>query len=151
MFATGPSSEKSPQFRSPNVVAPTDGDPIPQIIAKTVQPSASGIASSAGAQPVTNSSNVSPRSSYNGPFPFASMTHAAQAIQSREAGVKASVQFKHHQPPPPPYPIAQEILTATHAATATATATSSQAALSAPQSVCILLLYFISIFPFLPC
>ncbi|XP_054274524.1 serine/arginine repetitive matrix protein 2-like isoform X2 [Macrosteles quadrilineatus] len=66
----GPSST---QFRSPNVVAPSDGDPIP---------------------PFPSANKSSPPST----FPFASMTHAASAIQSR-----AEPHFPA-PPPPPPYP-----------------------------------------------
>lgn len=60
-------------FKSPNVVAPLDSDPIP--MPPTSVPSSSA--------------------HYHGPpFPFASMTHAAHAIHSRETLI----------PPPPPYP-----------------------------------------------
>jgi hypothetical protein len=55
----GPSTS---QFASPNVVAPTDGDPIP---------------------PFTSANKSSPSST----FPFASMTHAASAIQVRPVHV----------------------------------------------------------------
>lgn len=69
------------------------------------------------------------------------MTHAAQAIHNREAGIKTSVQFKHHQPPPPPYPIAQDVLAASPAVTATVTATAPATAISSQlptaQSVCL--------------
>ncbi|XP_046680234.1 flocculation protein FLO11 isoform X3 [Homalodisca vitripennis] len=59
------------QFISPNVVAPSDGDPIP---------------------PFPSANKASPPST----FPFASMTHAASAIQSRTE--------THYVPPPPPPP-----------------------------------------------
>ncbi|KAJ8672715.1 hypothetical protein QAD02_003975 [Eretmocerus hayati] len=139
IIAAGTSTEKSPQFRSPNVVAPTDCDQIPSFLAKSAQPTPmGGPASSSAAQVVTNASVTSPRTSYNGPFPFASMTHAAQAIHSREAGgikttaaaTAAVAQFKHHNQPPPPYPAVQDA--------ATATVTSPQAALAAPQPVAVL-------------
>lgn len=67
--SNGDSSTGAPHFRSPNVVAPSDGDPIP---------------------PFPSAVKSSPPS----PFPFASMTHAATAIQSRTE--------THY--PPPPYP-----------------------------------------------
>lgn len=64
---TGSQSGGPNNFCSPNVVAPSDGDPIPPF-------------------PVSKSSPPST-------FPFASMTHAATAFQSRESHF-----------PPPPYP-----------------------------------------------
>lgn len=60
-------------FRSPNVVAPSDGDPIP---------------------PFPSANKSSPPST----FPFASMTHAATAIQNRPEALFPA------PPPPPPYP-----------------------------------------------
>ncbi|XP_071861221.1 uncharacterized protein isoform X2 [Bombus fervidus] len=116
LIAAGTSSEKAPQFRSPNVVAPTDCDPIPPFLAKSVQ-SASGNSNVgvSGNQSVTNPS-ASPRNNYNGPFPFASMTHAAQAIHSRESQattIKNVMQFKHHVQPPPPYPAQENLATVT--------------------------------------
>ncbi|XP_078044889.1 uncharacterized protein LOC144474144 isoform X5 [Augochlora pura] len=116
IIAAGTSSEKTPQFRSPNVVAPTDCDPIPPFLAKSVQ-STSGNSNvgAPGNQPVTNP-NASPRNNYNGPFPFASMTHAAQAIHSRESQattIKNAMQFKHHVQPPPPYPAQENLGTVT--------------------------------------
>ncbi|XP_043278551.1 serine-rich adhesin for platelets-like isoform X2 [Venturia canescens] len=112
LIAAGTSTEKSPQFRSPNVVAPTDCEPIPAFITKSGQTSSSnsGVVNITGNQTVTNSTTASPRSNYNGPFPFASMTHAAQAIHNRESQsttIKNPVQFKHKQPPPP-YPTVQQ-------------------------------------------
>lgn len=110
----GTSAEKSPQFRSPNVVAPTDCDPIPLLLPKTVQSTAGG--SGVPGNQVTQNSNASPRTNYNGPFPFASMTHAAQAIHSRESQantMKTAVQFKHHTQPPPPYPAQDSVATVT--------------------------------------
>lgn len=117
---SGTSSEKVPQFRSPNVVAPTDCDPIPPFLAKSVQ-SASGNSNvgASGNQPITNPS-ASPRNNYNGPFPFASMTHAAQAIHNRESQattIKNAMQFKHHVQPPPPYPVQENLATVTTLAT----------------------------------
>nr|XP_050863758.1 putative mediator of RNA polymerase II transcription subunit 26 isoform X2 [Vespula vulgaris] len=116
IIAAGTSSEKAPQFRSPNVVAPTDCDPIPPFLAKPVPSTAgsNGVGTS-GNQSVTNS-NASPRNNYNGPFPFASMTHAAQAIHSRESQattIKNTIQFKQHTQPPPPYPIQDNLATVT--------------------------------------
>ncbi|XP_031847419.2 uncharacterized protein LOC116433451 isoform X1 [Nomia melanderi] len=116
IIAAGTSSEKTPQFRSPNVVAPTDCDPIPPFLAKSVQstPGSNNVGAS-GNQPVTNPS-ASPRNNYNGPFPFASMTHAAQAIHSRESQattIKNAMQFKHHVQPPPPYPAQENLGTVT--------------------------------------
>ncbi|XP_076230883.1 uncharacterized protein LOC143177025 isoform X2 [Calliopsis andreniformis] len=116
IIASGTSSEKTPQFRSPNVVAPTDCDPIPPFLAKSVQ-STSGNSNvgASGNQPVTNPS-ASPRNNYNGPFPFASMTHAAQAIHNRESQattIKNAMQFKHHVQPPPPYPVQENLATVT--------------------------------------
>lgn len=64
----------SSAFKSPNVVAPLDSDPIPL--------------------PPTPSLPSSPAHYHGPPFPFASMTHAAHAIHSRETLI----------PPPPPYP-----------------------------------------------
>ncbi|KAK2588789.1 hypothetical protein KPH14_001666 [Odynerus spinipes] len=116
IIAAGTSSEKAPQFRSPNVVAPTDCDPIPPFLAKSMPstPGSNGVGNS-GNQPVTNP-NASPRNNYNGPFPFASMTHAAQAIHNREsqaATIKNTIQFKQHTQPPPPYPIQDNLTTVT--------------------------------------
>ncbi|XP_043516122.1 uncharacterized protein LOC122531903 isoform X3 [Frieseomelitta varia] len=116
LIAAGTSSEKAPQFRSPNVVAPTDCDPIPPFLAKSVQSaSSSSNVGASGNQSVTNPS-ASPRNNYNGPFPFASMTHAAQAIHNRESQattIKNAMQFKHHVQPPPPYPVQENLTTAT--------------------------------------
>ncbi|XP_015586595.1 uncharacterized protein LOC107263660 isoform X2 [Cephus cinctus] len=116
IITAGSSSEKAPQFRSPNVVAPTDCDPIPPFLAKTVQPTAGGSGGGmTGSQQTTNPS-ASPRNNFNGPFPFASMTHAAQAIHNRESQastIKNTVQFKHHTQPPPPYPAQDSLSTVT--------------------------------------
>ncbi|XP_053972539.1 uncharacterized protein LOC128873171 isoform X3 [Hylaeus volcanicus] len=117
IIAAGTSSEKAPQFRSPNVVAPTDCDPIPSFLAKSVQSTSgnSNVGASGNQQTVTNSS-ASSRNTYNGPFPFASMTHAAQAIHSRESQattIKNAMQFKHHVQPPPPYPAQENLATVT--------------------------------------
>ncbi|KAL0129031.1 hypothetical protein PUN28_004022 [Cardiocondyla obscurior] len=115
MIAAGASSEKAPQFRSPNVVAPTDCDPIPPFLAKSAQSTSAGNAGVSGNQQVINPS-ASPRNNYNGPFPFASMTHAAQAIHSRESQsttIKNTMQFKHHAQPPPPYPSQENLATVT--------------------------------------
>ncbi|XP_017793211.1 PREDICTED: putative mediator of RNA polymerase II transcription subunit 26 [Habropoda laboriosa] len=133
IIAAGTSSEKAPQFRSPNVVAPTDCDPIPPFLAKSVQ-SVSGNSNvgASGNQPVTNPS-ASPRNNYNGPFPFASMTHAAQAIHSRESQattIKNAMQFKHHVQPPPPYPAQENLATVT---TLTAGHTTTQSVASVGQ------------------
>lgn len=112
---TGASSEKTPQFRSPNVVAPADCDPIPPFLTKTVQStsSANNVGVS-GNQQVVNPS-ASPRNSYNGPFPFISMTHAAQTIyrESQTTTNKNTMQFKHHAQPPPPYPSQENLATVT--------------------------------------
>ncbi|XP_076664591.1 uncharacterized protein LOC143366967 isoform X3 [Andrena cerasifolii] len=133
IIAAGTSSEKIPQFRSPNVVAPTDCDPIPPFLAKSVQStSGSSNVGASGNQPVTNPS-ASPRNNYNGPFPFASMTHAAQAIHSRESQattIKNAMQFKHHVQPPPPYPVQENLTTVT---TLTAGHTTTQSVASAGQ------------------
>ncbi|XP_011645750.1 uncharacterized protein LOC105432581 isoform X2 [Pogonomyrmex barbatus] len=115
IIAAGTSSEKAPQFRSPNVVAPTDCDPIPQFLAKSAQSTSASNAGVSGNQQVINPS-ASPRNNYNGPFPFASMTHAAQAIHSRESQsttIKNTMQFKHHTQPPPPYPSQENLTTVT--------------------------------------
>ncbi|XP_011335997.2 uncharacterized protein LOC105278539 isoform X2 [Ooceraea biroi] len=115
IIAAGTSSEKTPQFRSPNVVAPTDCDPIPPFLAKPVQSAPAGNVGVPGSQQVVNPS-ASPRNNYNGPFPFASMTHAAQAIHSRESQtttMKNTMQFKHHTQPPPPYPSQESLATVT--------------------------------------
>ncbi|CAK9828125.1 Nuclear receptor coactivator 6 [Anthophora retusa] len=133
IIAASTSSEKAPQFRSPNVVAPTDCDPIPPFLAKSVQ-SVSGNSNvgASGNQPVTNPS-ASPRNNYNGPFPFASMTHAAQAIHSRESQattIKNAMQFKHHVQPPPPYPAQENLATVT---TLTAGHTTTQSVASVGQ------------------
>lgn len=115
LIVSGTSSEKAPQFRSPNVVAPTDCDPIPSFLAKSAQSTSAGNAGVSGNQPVINPS-ASPRNNYNGPFPFASMTHAAQAIHSRESQsttIKNTMQFKHHAQPPPPYPSQENLVTVT--------------------------------------
>lgn len=84
------------QFRSPNVVCPTDTQ-VPKVL------------------PVAGSSNVAisncgtVQRNYSGPFPFASMTHAAQAIHSREnqntnVSQGAASSGHHFTQPPPPYP-----------------------------------------------
>lgn len=115
LIVLGTSSEKAPQFRSPNVVAPTDCDPIPSFLAKSAQSTSAGNAGVSGNQQVINPS-ASPRNNYNGPFPFASMTHAAQAIHSRESQsttIKNTMQFKHHAQPPPPYPSQENLVTVT--------------------------------------
>ncbi|XP_017762431.1 PREDICTED: uncharacterized protein LOC108552415 isoform X2 [Eufriesea mexicana] len=133
IIAAGTSSEKAPQFRSPNVVAPTDCDPIPPFLAKSVQStSGSSNVGASGNQPVTNPS-ASPRNNYNGPFPFASMTHAAQAIHNRETQattIKNAMQFKHHVQPPPPYPAQENLATVT---TLTAGHTTTQSVVSVGQ------------------
>lgn len=116
---SGTSSEKAPQFRSPNVVAPTDCDPIPSFLTKSAQSTSAGNAGVSGNQQVINPS-ASPRNNYNGPFPFASMTHAAQAIHSRESQsttIKNTMQFKHHAQPPPPYPSQENLVAVTALAT----------------------------------
>ncbi|XP_015124832.1 uncharacterized protein LOC107046674 [Diachasma alloeum] len=112
----GPSTScKSPQFRSPNVVAPTDCDPIPAFLSKTIQAASStaGLTQAINQANSTTSNsanpNASPRNNYNGPFPFASMTHAAQAAQGIHRDSQSNSQppaFKHNQPPPP-YPTHQ--------------------------------------------
>ncbi|XP_011694202.1 PREDICTED: putative mediator of RNA polymerase II transcription subunit 26 isoform X2 [Wasmannia auropunctata] len=115
IIAAGTSSEKAPQFRSPNVVAPTDCDPIPPFLTKSAQSTSAGNAGVSGSQQVINPS-ASPRNNYNGLFPFASMTHAAQAIHSRESqstSIKNTMQFKHHAQPPPPYPSQENLATVT--------------------------------------
>ncbi|XP_018054840.1 PREDICTED: uncharacterized protein LOC108691560 isoform X2 [Atta colombica] len=115
IIAAGTSSEKAPQFRSPNVVAPTDCDPIPPFLAKSAQSTSAGNTGVSGNQQVINPS-ASPRNNYNGPFPFASMTHAAQAIHNRESQsttIKNTMQFKHHAQPPPPYPSQENLATVT--------------------------------------
>ncbi|XP_032679734.1 uncharacterized protein LOC116848066 isoform X3 [Odontomachus brunneus] len=115
IITAGSSSEKTPQFRSPNVVAPPDGDPIPPFLAKTVQSTSASNVGVSGNQQVVNPS-ASPRSNYNGPFPFTSMTHAAQAIHNRElqtTSIKNTMQFKHHTQPPPPYPTQENLATVT--------------------------------------
>ncbi|XP_011062126.1 PREDICTED: bromodomain-containing protein DDB_G0270170-like isoform X8 [Acromyrmex echinatior] len=115
IIAAGTSSEKAPQFRSPNVVAPTDCDPIPPFLAKSAQSTSAGNTGVSGNQQVINPS-ASSRNNYNGPFPFASMTHAAQAIHNRESQsttIKNTMQFKHHAQPPPPYPSQENLATVT--------------------------------------
>lgn len=98
------------QFRSPNVVCPTDTQ-VPKPPPQAAQASSPTV-------------GPSPRN-YNGPFPFASMTHAAQAIHSREnqtqlatdrlstpaltpataSATSNSVTNSHpFNQPPPPYP-----------------------------------------------
>ncbi|XP_057329904.1 putative mediator of RNA polymerase II transcription subunit 26 isoform X1 [Microplitis mediator] len=140
--ATG---DKPPQFRSPNVVAPTDCDPIPAFLAKTVQSSSNVINThniTSNQSSLASNSNASPRNNYNGPFPFASMTHAAQAIHSREsqqqqqAGtIKTTQQFKsHHTQPPPPYP-ATEVLTTSHVLNTGHTTTQSTSVSVPPNQV----------------
>lgn len=74
--SSGDAPGGSTHFRSPNVVAPSDGDPIP---------------------PFPSATKSSPPS----PFPFASMTHAATAIQSRTE--------THYPPPPYPDPSAPNV------------------------------------------
>lgn len=93
------------QFRSPNVVCPTDTQ-VPKPPPQAAQ---------------VSSPIVGPNQrNYNGPFPFASMTHAAQAIHSREnqsqqsdrlltanaTNVSNSAVANSHpfNQPPPPYP-----------------------------------------------
>lgn len=100
------SAKSEPHFRSPNVVAPSDGDPIPPFPSasksSTVTPTVnSGVS-------VGSSTSVGPGNSahhgYHGPFPFASMTHAAHAIQNRESQPFVHHSFAAPPPPPPPYP-----------------------------------------------
>ncbi|XP_046413469.1 uncharacterized protein LOC124176345 isoform X1 [Neodiprion fabricii] len=121
IIAAGASGEKAPQFRSPNVVAPTDCDPIPPFLAKSAQPTPGSSTSGISGSQSTTTSGTSPRNNYNGPFPFASMTHAAQAVHSRESqaagAVKNAVQFKHHTQPPPPYPAQDSLITVTSLST----------------------------------
>ncbi|XP_063238035.1 uncharacterized protein LOC134539723 [Bacillus rossius redtenbacheri] len=99
---------EQPRFRSPNVVAPTGGDPIPPFpnAASSSSPAlppggASGSSSSQAPRPT-------PHHNYHGPFPFASMTHAAHAMQNRESQHNSTTgsSFNHNfaTPPPPPYP-----------------------------------------------
>ncbi|GLV36486.1 Nuclear receptor coactivator 6 [Carabus blaptoides fortunei] len=59
----------SMQFRSPNVVCPTDTQ-VPKVPAVVAAQSAVGLPAHAAQR------------NYNGPFPFTSMTHAAQAIHT---------------------------------------------------------------------
>lgn len=130
LFSASASSEKAPQFRSPNVVAPTDCEPIPQLPAKQGQPSGASGSGTSGNQQASSNPSASPRNNYNGPFPFASMTHAAQAIHNRESqvsGVKnATAQFKIHTKPPPPYPTQEIGGNAVPAATSALTVSSQQ-------------------------
>ncbi|CAG2056094.1 unnamed protein product, partial [Timema podura] len=86
---------EQPQFRSPNVVAPSDGDPIPPF---PPQNKTSPSASKPSTALPSGGPSPTPHHNYHGPFPFASMTHAAHAIQSREN------QHSLATPPPPPYP-----------------------------------------------
>nr|CAD7202779.1 unnamed protein product [Timema douglasi] len=86
---------EQPQFRSPNVVAPSDGDPIPPF---PPQNKTSPSASKPSTALPSGGPSPTPHHNYHGPFPFASMTHAAHAIQSREN------QHSFATPPPPPYP-----------------------------------------------
>lgn len=112
------------QFRSPNVVCPTDTQ-VPKVL------------------PVAGTSNVANSNcggtvqrSYSGPFPFASMTHAAQAIHSRESqnNTTASQGSGHHfTQPPPPYPSSQGTTAA--AKTVIASSVVGTAGSSAPSSV----------------
>ncbi|CAB0045329.1 unnamed protein product [Trichogramma brassicae] len=126
IISAGPSTEKQPQFRSPNVVAPTDCEPIPTFLNKQQpanQQKQMTASTALGANPVVQSavastSGSTSRSSY-GPFPFASMTHAAQAINKNSPAVSAvpqtpTIPLKHSQPPPP-YPAVQETVTSSQA------------------------------------
>ncbi|KAJ4429156.1 hypothetical protein ANN_26159 [Periplaneta americana] len=111
----------SEQFRSPNVVAPTDGDPIPPF--PPPKPPSDSVPSpsvipSTGQPVVMASTSRAATHHYHAPFPYASMNHAAHAMQNRasesshhhhSATVVAAGtgNFNHHSftaPPPPPYP-----------------------------------------------
>uniref|UniRef100_A0ABD2WWN1 Nuclear receptor coactivator 6 TRADD-N domain-containing protein n=1 Tax=Trichogramma kaykai TaxID=54128 RepID=A0ABD2WWN1_9HYME len=133
IISAGPSTEKQPQFRSPNVVAPTDCEPIPTFLNKQQpanQQKQMTASTALGANPVVQSAVASTSRSSYGPFPFASMTHAAQAINKNAPAVSAvpqtpTIPLKHSQPPPP-YPAVQE------------TVTSSQADHTVPQTVTVM-------------
>ncbi|GLH04809.1 Uncharacterized protein GBIM_10441 [Gryllus bimaculatus] len=141
------SSKSEPQFRSPNVVAPVDGDPIPPFPSSSKTTTGTTVMANPSAMVTTGTptpaaiSVGSPTNSvtavtagrtpqhphnYHGPFPFASMTHAAHTMQNREThhanssnhlvhpnpssvtSASGSTTFSHHNfatpPPPPPYP-----------------------------------------------
>ncbi|KAJ9601629.1 hypothetical protein L9F63_000237, partial [Diploptera punctata] len=117
------------QFRSPNVVAPADGDPIPPF--PPPKPPSDVVASPnvlpSNGQPIAMASTSRAASHhYHAPFPYASMNHAAHAMQNRASEsnhhhhhhhhhhhnstpvVTGTGNFNHHSftapPPPPPYP-----------------------------------------------
>lgn len=135
------STKAEPQFRSPNVVAPVDGDPIPPFpssgkpstsqasvaspaVVATGTPTPAIMTTGSPTNSVTASRTPQLSHSYHGPFPFASMTHAAHTMQNRETIHSASPSnhlvlqntsnitssgtsaFNHNfaTPPPPPYP-----------------------------------------------
>lgn len=109
------------QFRSPNVVAPTGGDPIPPF-PPPKPPSDSmpspNVIPSAGQSVVMASTSRGSAHHYHAPFPYASMNHAAHAMQNRVSEsnhhhhnstpvATGTGSFNHHSfaaPPPPPYP-----------------------------------------------
>ncbi|XP_047119539.1 nascent polypeptide-associated complex subunit alpha, muscle-specific form-like [Schistocerca piceifrons] len=107
-------------FRSPNVVAPTDGDPIPPFPQPRRSPGISGTPpgtaslTAASSAPAGGTVPAGPAPAYPGPFPFASMTHAAHAavrdqpfVSSAAVPAPAAAHHNFATPPPPPYPGSQ--------------------------------------------
>lgn len=125
--AEASTSSDKVQFKSPNVVCPTDTQ-LPKPPPQATQTSSPAVGPS--------------QRNYNGPFPFASMTHAAQAIHSREnqtqlvserlsttASSSSSVGNNHpFNQPPPPYPSQPSVVK-------TAIANSPNVAMSSPLLV----------------
>ena len=128
LLTVGGVTSSTEQFRSPNVVAPTDGDPIPPF--PPPKPPSDVVSSpnvipSAGQPLAMASTSRAATHHYHAPFPYASMNHAAHAMQNRasesnhhhhhhhhhhhnSSPVTGTGNFNHHSftapPPPPPYP-----------------------------------------------
>ncbi|KAK3930219.1 Nuclear receptor coactivator 6 [Frankliniella fusca] len=93
---------------TPNVVAPSNGEPIPQF-PQPKPPTATLMTPGTPANPATPPAQ-GPRVPGQGPFPFNSMTQAAQMMQGRDVqqGTPTAPQAQS-QPPPPPYPSGQNL------------------------------------------
>jgi hypothetical protein len=121
ILTVGGVAASTEQFRSPNVVAPTDGDPIPPF--PPPKPTSDSVPSpnvipSAGQPVAMTSTSRGSTHHYHAPFPYASMNHAAHAMQNRASEsnhlhhnstpvATGAGNFNHHSfaaPPPPPYP-----------------------------------------------
>ena len=75
-----PATSGTGPFRSPNVVAPVSSQPIPYIAAQSGRAPMSPMAHTYGGTSAGGPFAARPQSAYVGPYPFASMTHAAHAM-----------------------------------------------------------------------